>query len=185
MPTSRLRRALLIAALALLPAPAAFAAPMSKAKQVLMYRVSAQARVQVTPAAFAAAGTLPQTVALRNDYLYGHDIRVKAYPLDAFLRASIPDLQRFLDADAKVMLYCADGYAPIAKLRDLMNSGGYIAVADAALGNTWPTATYKDKPLEAAAIGNYLVWENFRYPQKPQPWGLVTLYVLPADAAVK
>ena len=85
------------------------------------------------------------------------------------------------------MLSCADGYAPVARLRDLVGAGGLIAVGSPEVSpeTRWPAVTYKDQPLPAEKIGNYLVWESFRYPQKPQPWGLVDVYVLPPDAAVK
>ncbi|WP_256372749.1 MULTISPECIES: hypothetical protein [Deinococcus] len=39
--------------------------------------------------------------------------------------------------------------------------------------------------LKADAIGNSGVWRGAQYPAKPQPWGLATLYILPADAALK
>ncbi|WP_345465000.1 hypothetical protein [Deinococcus carri] len=184
-----MKRSFVLTILLALTLPTALAAPAparSKAQQIATYRVHALAHAAVTPATLAASGA-PVQVTIPNDYLYKRDLRVNAYRLDDFLRARLPDLDALLARDAVVMLYCADGYAPMAKLRDLVGAGGLIAVGspETDAQTQWPAVLYKDKPLPAAQIGNYLVWENFRYPQKPQPWGLVDVYVLPAGSAVK
>ncbi|ADV66452.1 hypothetical protein [Deinococcus maricopensis] len=166
---------------------AAHAAPVpSKAQQLALFRVTALANATVTPATLAATGSA-EMVAIPADYLYNRDVNVKAYDLDAFLRARIPNVDELAQQGAQVMFWCIDGYAPMAKLSDVLGAGGLIAVADADApeGVTWPDAPYKNTVLKADAIGNYVVWRDAKYPAKPQPWGLATIYVLPADAAIR
>lgn len=183
------KRSLFLTALLALTLPTALAAPASprtKAQQIALLRVQALAHAAITPATLAVSGR-PMTFTVPNDYLYHRDLRVTAYRLDDFLRARLPDLGALLARDAAVMLYCADGYAPIARLRDLVGAGGWIAASSPEVDadTRWPAVTYKDKPLPAGQIGYYLVWENHRYPEKPQPWGLVDVYVLPAGTTVR
>lgn len=174
---------LLLAPLLLSPAHAA----PPKAQQLAVFKVAALASANVTDTAFRAAGVPPQTVNIANDYLYKRDIQVRAYDLDAFLKARIPNVEQLAADGAQIMFWCIDGYAPIAKLSDVLGQGGLIAVAaaDSAPGVAWPDAPYKDGVLKADAIGKYVVWRSAQYPAKPQPWGLVTVYILPKDAALR
>jgi len=158
-----------------------------KAQQLAVFKVAALARAGVSDVALRAAGVRPETVTIAGDYLYRRDLQVRAYDLDAFLKARIPEVEQLAAGGAQIMFWCADGYAPIARLSDILGQGGLIAVADAgaAPGVIWPDAPYKDTVLKADAIGNYLVWRRAQFPAKPQPWGLTALYILPADAALR
>lgn len=174
-----MRRSALLLLLSLLPAASAV-----QTNQLAYHKVSALARARVTPASVQASGVAPETVTIPGDYLYKRDLKVRAYSLDAFLRARIPDIEALAGQGAIVKFLCIDGYAPTARLSDVLGQGGLIAVADAEApaGVIWPDAPYKNTVLKAANIGNYLVWRAARFPARPQPWGLDTIYVLPANA---
>ena len=174
---------LLLAPLLLGPAQAA----QPKAQQLAVFKVAALGSANVSGAAFRAAGLQPETVSIAADYLYKRDLQVRAYDLDAFLKARIPNVEQLAAEGAQIMFWCIDGYAPVAKLSDVLGQGGLIAVADASVAPEvrWPDAPYKNTTLKADAIGNYVVWRSAQYPAKPQPWGLTTVYILPRDAAIK
>ena len=171
--------------LALLSASALAAPP--RAQQIAVFKVSALGRANVTPTALLAALVTPETLTIPADYLYKRDLRVQAYDLDTFLKARIPDIETLAASGAQIMFWCRDGYAPTAKLSDVLGQGGLIAVADAdaPAGVQWPDAPYKNTVLKAPEIGNYVVWRRAQFPAKPQPWGLDTIYILPASAVLK
>ncbi|SMB81182.1 hypothetical protein [Deinococcus hopiensis] len=158
-----------------------------KAQQLATFKVAALARVNVSDVAFRAADLQPETVTIAGDYLYKRDLQAKAYDLDAFLKARIPNVEELAAEGAQIMFWCIDGYAPMARLSDVLGKGGLIAVADAQAPADvrWPDAPYKDTVLKADAIGNYVVWRTAQFPAKPQPWGLETIYILPKDASIK
>lgn len=158
-----------------------------RAQQLATFKVAALARANVSGVAFRAAGLQPQTVTIAGDYLYGRDLQARAYDLDAFLKARIPNVGQLAAEGAQIMFWCADGYAPTARLSDVLGQGGLIAVADAQAPADvrWPDAPYKDTVLRADAIGNYVVWKTAQFPAKPQPWGLETIYILPREAVLK
>lgn len=183
-----MRHPALLLTLALSFMSAAHAAPAQpKAQQLAVFKVAALASATITPATLLASGARAETVTIPADYLYKRDLRVRAYDLDAFLKARIPDIENLAAQGAQVMFWCRDGYAPMAKLSDLLGRGGLIAVADtdAPDGVQWPNAPYKTSVLTAPEIGNYVVWRAAQFPAKPQPWGLETIYVLPAGTALK
>ncbi|ALW88193.1 hypothetical protein [Deinococcus actinosclerus] len=168
--------------------PAAHAATVQpKAQQLAVFKVAALARANVTPVSLRASGVPAETVTIPADYLYKRDLRVQAYDLDAFLKARIPNVAELAAQGAQVMFWCRDGYAPTAKLADVLGHGGLLAVADAdaPAGVQWPDAPYKTTVLKAPEIGNYVVWRAAQFPAKPQPWGLETIYILPAGATLK
>lgn len=177
--TPPMRRPALLLLLSLLPAAGAV-----KTNQLAYQKVSALAQARVTPVSLQAAGVAAETVTIPNEYLYKRDLRVRAYSLDAFLKSRIPNIEALARQGAIVKFLCIDGYAPTARLSDVLGQGGLIAVADAdaPAGILWPDAPYKTTVLRAANIGNYLVWRAASFPAKPQPWGLDTVYVLPATA---
>jgi len=150
-------------------------------------KVTALGSARVTPMSLAASGAPAESVIIPNEYLYKRDVKVKAYDLDAFLKARIPNVEELAAQGASVKFVCIDGYAPTAKLSDILGQGGLIAVADADAPTEvqWPDAPYKDKVLKASDIGNYVVWRKASFPEKPQPWGLDTILVLPANANLK
>ncbi|WP_133161785.1 hypothetical protein [Deinococcus koreensis] len=174
-----MRRSALLLCLSLLPAAGAV-----KTNQLAYQKVSALAQARVTPVSLQASGVAPEAVTIPNEYLYERDLRVRAYSLDAFLKARIPDIEALARQGAIVKFLCIDGYAPTARLSDVLGQGGLIAVADAdaPAGVVWPDAPYKNTVLGAGNIGNYLVWRAASFPAKPQPWGLDTVYILPANA---
>ncbi|MFC4637454.1 hypothetical protein [Deinococcus hohokamensis] len=195
MPTLPFSRSLLLslatcsaAGLCLLGAPA-HAAPgstsaTSKARQQALLKVTALARASVSDAALAAAQPGTQVVTIAGDYLYHRDVRMRTYDLDTFLRARIPHIDALAAQGAQIMFWCKDGYAPTAKLSDILGQGGLIAVADADApqGVRWSPAPYKASVLDETAIDRYVVWRQATFPAKPQPWGLDTIYILPAPA---
>lgn len=142
-------------------------------------RVAAVASAAVTPATLATSGQ-SVTAVIPNEYLYKRDVKVQAYDLDAFLKARVPNVEQLAAQGATVVFWCIDGYAPRAKLADLLGQGGLIAVgdADAPAGVVWPNTPYKDKTLSAPQISNYLVWRTESFPAKPQPWGLASIHVV-------
>lgn len=158
-----------------------------KAEQILVLRVGALARAVVSDSALATAQAVPETLTIPSDYLYKRDLKVSAYDLDTFLRARIPNVAALAAQGAQIMFWCRDGYAPIARLSDILGQGGLIAVADAEApaGVRWPDAPYKSEVLRAADIGRYVEWRTAHFPAKPQPWGLETIYILPASAAIR
>lgn len=187
-----MRHPALLLSLALSFTSAAHAAPAQptvqpRAQQLAVFKVAALASATVTPATLRASGVTAETITIPADYLYKRDLRVRAYDLDAFLKARIPNVEELAAQGAQVMFWCRDGYAPMAKLSDLLGRGGLIAVADADApdGMQWPNAPYKTSILTAPEIGNYVVWRAAQFPAKPQPWGLDTIYVLPAGTALK
>ncbi|KQR08700.1 hypothetical protein [Deinococcus sp. Leaf326] len=116
------------------------------------------------------------------DQLYKRDVRVRAYRLDDVLGRNVADLERLAAAGYTVTFRCSDGYAPKARLADLLGQGGLMAFADADAGEArWAPATYQDKPLNADAVGYYLNWPLGGAPQKPVPWGVVTLELKPGS----
>ncbi|MVN85337.1 hypothetical protein GO986_00970 [Deinococcus sp. HMF7620] len=177
---------LLIFSLLTLNAVSAAAAP-TKAQQIAVFKVAALARANVTDTALRATGVPAETVTIAADYLYGRDLNVQAYDLDAFLKARIPNIETLAQSGAQILFWCRDGYAPTAKLSDVLGQGGLIAVRDAdapeAVG--WSDVPYKTSLLTAADVGNYVVWRTAQFPAKPQPWGLETVYILPANAVIK
>ncbi|GGK23223.1 hypothetical protein GCM10008955_15960 [Deinococcus malanensis] len=164
-----------------------YAAPATpgKAHQLAVLKVGALARATVSDAALASSQPQAQVVTLKADYLYKRDVNMKVYDLDTFLKARIPNIQTLADQGARVMFWCKDGYAPTARLSDLLGQGGLIAVADAdaPAGVRWSPAPYKNVVLGEDAIDRYLVWRTQSFPAKPQPWGLDTIYILPAQTA--
>ena len=113
------------------------------------------------------------------DQLYKRDVRVQAYRLDDVLGRNVADLARLAAAGYTVTFLCSDGYAPKAKLADLLGRGGLLAFADAEAGAArWAPVSYRDKPLNAEAVGNYLNWPGGAA-KKPVPWGVVTLELKP------
>ncbi|UQN08284.1 hypothetical protein [Deinococcus sp. QL22] len=164
----------------LLLTPALAAPVQPKAQQIAL------AHAVVTPTAFQAAAVAPETVTIVADYLYKRDLKVQAYDLNAFLKARISNLEELAQDGAQIMFWCLDGYAPTAKLSDVLGKGGLIATGDADVaGGRWPDAPYKNTVLSAPAIGNYVVWRTAQFPAKPHPWGLETIYILPAGAVLK
>lgn len=134
--------------------------------------------VPITPGTLNGLQTV--TFTIKQDYLYKRDLNVIAYRLDDFLRANVNNIDELARQGYVVTFLCADGYAPKAKLADLLGQGGLIAVADADAGEArWQPAPYKDKVLTAEEVGNYLVWENATFPAKPAPWGLVRIDINP------
>ncbi|UBV41844.1 hypothetical protein LAJ19_09305 [Deinococcus taeanensis] len=181
-----MRRPILLTLSLALLSPTPLAA-QPKAQQLAVFKVAALARANVTSLSLQAAGVADETVTIPGDYLYKRDLRAKVFDLDAFLKARIPNVDALAAQGAQIMFWCRDGYAPIAKLSDVLGHGGLIAVADAdaPAGITWPDAPYKNTVLNADAIGNYVVWRTAQFPAKPQPWGLDTIYILPAGATLK
>lgn len=185
--SSLLTLALLTVSGASLPALAASSTVQPKAEQVLVLRVGALAHATLSDAALASAQAAPETVTISADYLYKRDLKVSAYDLDTFLKARIPGVEALAAEGAQIMFWCRDGYAPVARLSDVLGQGGLIAVADAEApaGVRWPDAPYKNEVLRADDIGRYVEWRSTQFPAKPQPWGLETLYILPASAAIR
>lgn len=88
------------------------------------------------------------------DQLYKRDVRVQAYRLDDVLGRNVADL---------------------------LGRGGLLAFADAEAGEArWAPVSYRDKPLNAEAVGNYLNWPGGAA-RKPVPWGVVTLELKPGN----
>lgn len=150
-----------------------------KADNATYLRVAAVASAAVTPTTLDLSGP-DLTAVIPNEYLYKRDLKVRAYDLDAFLKARIPNVEQLAAQGATVVFWCIDGYAPKAKLADILGKGGLIAVgdADAPAGVVWPNTPYKDKVLGTEQIGNYLVWRTESFPAKPQPWGLASIHVV-------
>lgn len=182
-----MRHPALLLTLALSFLPAAHAAPTQpKAQQLAVFKVAALASATVTPATLLASGVTAETVTIPADYLYKRDLRVRAYDLDAFLKARIPDIEALAAQGAQVMFWCRDGYAPMAKLgpagsrrpdrRGGRRRHGGRAVAERAVQDVRPDRA-GDRQLRRVA--------RRAVPAKPQPWGLETIYVLPAGTALK
>lgn len=144
--------------------------------------MTALARARVSDVALAATQPRTRIVTIAGDYLYGRDVRMTTYDLDTFLRARIPNLKALAAQGARVMFWCKDGYAPTAKLSDLLGQSGLIAVAaDAPEGTRWAPAPYNTSTLSENDIDRYLVWRQATFPARPQSWGLDTIYIqLPA-----
>ncbi|SMB79204.1 hypothetical protein [Deinococcus hopiensis] len=64
-----------------------------------------------------------ETVTIAGDYLYKRDLQARTYDLDAFLKARISNTGALAAEGAQIMFWCADGYAPIAKLSDVLGQG--------------------------------------------------------------
>ncbi|MBZ9750440.1 hypothetical protein K7W42_06145 [Deinococcus sp. HMF7604] len=105
-----------------LNAVSAAAAP-TKAQQIAVFKVAALARANVTDTVLRAAGVPAETVTIADDYLYGRDLNVQAYDLDAFLKARIPNIEALAQSGAQILFWCRDGYAPTAKLSDVLGAG--------------------------------------------------------------
>ena len=135
------------------------------------------APIPVNVTTLKASGAPEGTFLIKNDYLYKRDLNVRAFDLDAFLKANMPNINAYAVQGWTVILRCKDGYAPKAKLADLLGAGGLLAYADADLTAParWNPAPYKDKILSENDIDIYMVWKHDTFPAKPAPWGLASI----------
>ena len=170
-------------ALALLPplgliALAAAQAPTPSAVPVLAAPAAVSLVIPLN--AETLRGVPVVTATFVRDLLYKRDVRVQARRLDDVLGRNVPELERLAAAGYTVTFRCLDGYAPKARLADLLGQGGLLAFADAEAGETrWHPVTYRDKALNAESIGQYLNWPRETAARKPVPWGVVALELAP------
>ena len=142
----------------------------------------ASQKIDIDHEIFKHYGIEPVEITRDFDPAWKREVRMLAYPLDEFVRKAVEDFDKKLAEDAELMAYSFTGYAPILPLEHTQWGTGYIAFQEVGRPADDPWPAFMEGKVERENIGFYMVWTDGYYPERVEPWGLETLYVLPYAA---
>ncbi|BBK34777.1 cbb3-type cytochrome c oxidase subunit III [Stella humosa] len=162
---------------------------MTRAAAVLIVLVSILGSARAEPAAPPVAiadlvrQMTPVTVTT-EDPVYKRSKSYVGYPLAAVLRAAWPDVDRWAEEGAELVLTAVDGYAPSMDLARALNHNGIVAFREADRPENDPWEPFAKGRSMLTPDPYYLVWTgiaaddpHFRWPYK-----LATVSVTSFDA---
>lgn len=116
-----------------------------------------------------------------NDILFGKPVQYEAVALTELLEAVFPDIHKYVALDYFLVLRAKGGYEPIVSLREAMSGRAFVTKAIAGLSAEAPLPCWEEAGQTNCNPHYFLIWSDGYYPDRPQPWGLTALELLPSD----
>ena len=116
-----------------------------------------------------------------RDILYNQPILYEAVPLDSLLKAAFPDIKDYAERDYTLVLRAKGGYEPIISLDAAMSGKAFVVRSIVGLDTEEGYPCWREAGQINCNPEYFVIWTDGYYPERPQPWGLFEVQLMPAQ----